>query len=503
MKVPSTSSFARAASAAALLLAAAGTVRAQGIRFLPCPENADLQCGTLEVPVDYGAPAGKQVGLAVVRAQAADPAQRIGVLFGHPGGHASGVDFILGGVGAPAFEAMRARFDIVSLDPRGAGRSRPLHCPLILPAPPENDGDPSETAYLDAVARAVADGCMSQGKAFVTSISGMNFARDIDRLRAALGEEQLTLAMISNSGPVGAMYASAYPERVRAMVIDSTVAPDFADYLIERPAEQSASYELALQRLDELCTTTAGCPLGSLGVVKTFDRLKARLASSPVPGPTGLFGPDDFAEAFFTILPIESLWAPAIDGLARAVDGDFGFFFLFPGGQDPDPDFGFLARICNDYSTRRGAVDFLPLTKAVGNAYPRFFGGPPAMALWAARCGAWPAAAEQPVIRNLAGELAVPMLLVGSEFDSDAPFPWTKRLAAALGMERQVVRYKGGGHGLVTQNQECLAPIFADYMFDLRLPPQGTTCEASLPVAGTNPSGPRATREAVARPLGR
>jgi pimeloyl-ACP methyl ester carboxylesterase len=501
MNVPSLSSLARAASAAALLLAAAGAAHAQGIRFEPCPENRDLDCGTLDVPVDYDAPDGKHVGLAVVRAKALDPAQRIGAFFTHPGGHASGVDFILSGVGAPAFEAMRARFDIVSLDPRGAGRSRPLHCALTPPPPPPDGSDAAQIAFLDAVARDVALSCLREGRAFVTSISGMNFARDIDRLREALGEEQLTLAMISNSGPVGAMYASAFPERVRAMVIDSTVAPDFADYLIERPSEQSASYDLALQRLDQLCASTPGCPLRGLGVVKTFDRLKARLATAPVPGPAGPFGPEDFADTFFTILPIEGLWAPAIDGLARAVEGDFGFFFLFPSGKDPDPDFGFLARVCNDYSTRRGAADFLPVTKAIGNAYPRFFGGPKSMGLWAARCSAWPAA-ETPVIRNLAGELAVPVLLVGSEFDSDAPFPWTKRMAAALGMDRHVVRYKGGGHGLATRNQECFAPIFADYVFDLRLPREGTTCEASLP-AGPRPGDLPPPPEAIAHPLGR
>ncbi|MET0553110.1 MAG: alpha/beta fold hydrolase [Vicinamibacteria bacterium] len=500
MNVPSLSSFARAVSAAALLLAAADAASAQPLRFAPCPENASLDCATLEVPVDYDVADGKSVGLAVVRARAADPAQRIGVLFTHPGGHGSGVDFVLSGVGAPAFEAMRARFDIVSIDPRGAGRSRPLHCPLTLPPPPPDDSDPAQIAYLDGLARAVARGCLGQGRAFVTSISGMNFARDLESLRMALGEEQLSLAMISNSGPVGAMYASAWPQRVRAMVIDSTVAPDFEDYLIERPSEQQASYELALQRLDQLCATIPGCPLADEGVVKTFDRLKARLALAPVPGPGGPFGPEDFAATFSTILPIEGLWAPAIDGLRRAVDGDFGFFFLFPSGGDTN--FGFLARACNDYSTRRGAADFLPVTRAVGNAYPRFFGGPAWMGQWAARCGAWPAA-ETPVIRNLAGELAVPVLLIGSEFDSDAPFPWTKRMAKALGMERHVVRYQGGGHGLVTKNQSCFAPILADYMFDLRLPREGTTCAAEPPVTAVHPADARVTSEVAARPLGR
>lgn len=501
MNVPFLPSVLSTAAAVALLTLAAGVAQAEPIRFTPCPENTSLECGTLSVPLDHRLPLGRQVPLAVVRAKAADPARRIGVLFTHPGGHASGVDFILAGLGAPAFEAMRARFDIVSLDPRGAGRSRPLTCALTLPAPPASGDDAAQIAYLDAVSAAVANGCLQRNRAFVLSISGMNFARDLDRLREALGEDQLSLAMVSNTGPVGAMYASLYPGRVRALVIDSTVAPDFADYLVERPAEQSASYELALQRMDHLCATTPGCPLAEDGVVKTFDRLKARLAEAPVPGPSGRFGPDDLSDAFFTILPVEGLWAPAIDGLARADQGDFGFFFLFQTGASA-PNFGFLARVCNDYSTRRGAADFLPLTRAVGNAYPRFFGGPEAMGLWAARCSDWPAA-ETPVIRNLAGELAAPVLLIGSEFDSDAPFPWTKRMASALGMEKSVVRYAGGGHGLVTKNHPCFAPILADYMFELRLPPEGTVCAATpLPAAEPLSFGPL-VHEAPLRPLGR
>lgn len=500
MNVPSFRSLARAATAAALVTGAAAAAPAAPVRFAPCPENAAVECGTLSVPVDHEQPHGRRVDLAVVRASATDPAHRIGVFFTHPGGHASGVDFILDGVGSPVFESVRARFDIVSLDPRGAGRSRPLQCAVTPPPPPPDESDPAQIAYLDAFSRAIADGCLREGASFVRSISGMSFARDIDALREALGEEQLTFTLFSNTGPVGAMYASLFPQRVRAMVLDSTVAPDFSDYLIERPAEQSASYELALQRVEQLCARDESCPLHDLGVVKTFDRLKASLTAQPVPGPSGPFDGEDFAGTFSTILPIEQLWAPAVGGLARATAGDWGFFLQFPYNQTGGLNFGFLARACNDYTTRRGAADYLPVTRAVGNTYPRFFGGPEAMSFWAARCAAWPAA-EQPVIRNVAGELTTPILLLGSEFDSDAPFPWTKRMAVAVGSERYVVRYKGGGHGLATQGKPCISSHLLPYVFDLQLPPAGAVCEAdglaaaqALPPASREPGVVRFAR---------
>lgn len=92
---------------------------------------------------------------------------------------------------------------------------------------------------------------------------------------------------------------------------------------------------------------------------------------------------------------------------------------------------------------------------------------------------AWPAA-DTPLIRNVQRELKTPIVLLGSEFDTDAPFPWTKRLATALGMDDTVVRYAGGGHVLSTRSDlPCIANIIDAYLFDLTPPAPGTVCPAA------------------------
>jgi pimeloyl-ACP methyl ester carboxylesterase len=119
--------------------------------------------------------------------------------------------------------------------------------------------------------------------------------------RRALGEDRLSFGMISNSGPVAAVYAALFPKQVRAMLIDSTVAPKFRDYAIERWSEESASYDLALQRVDQLCRRDVMCPLRDMGVVAAFDTVYAGLLSEPVTAPNGKrFTARDLSDAFFS-----------------------------------------------------------------------------------------------------------------------------------------------------------------------------------------------------------
>jgi hypothetical protein len=144
------------------------------IAFTPCAENASLDCGTLNVPMDYQKPYGEKVGIAVIRARATNPAKRIGVVVGNPGGPGiSGVDFVIGGINSPAFARLRERFDVVSFDPRGVGRSRPVHCAADYPDPPadpDTADDATLAAYFDEVGRAFAKACLDQNGPWVTSI---------------------------------------------------------------------------------------------------------------------------------------------------------------------------------------------------------------------------------------------------------------------------------------------------------------------------------------------
>jgi pimeloyl-ACP methyl ester carboxylesterase len=473
--------------------------RSARLAFAPCVENPTLDCGTIDVPVDYRHPRGRKVSLAVIRAKALDPGRRIGVLFGHPGGHSSGVDFVLGGVSAPSFLRLRQRFDIVSLDPRGAGRSKPFKCAGSFAGVPADRSDASLIAYFDDFSQRVAQQCLGADRAFVLSISGNNFARDIDVLRRALGEHQLNFGMISNSGPVAAIYASLFARHVRAMVIDSPVGPEFDDWGIERIAEQSASYETVFAHIDRLCRRDLACRLRSIGIATAYDTLAARLDAAPIATPNGgRFDASSLSSAFELLLPSERSWPLAVDALANALAGDFTVLIqLATITNTPNRSDAIVARLCNDYGTRRGAADTLPITEAVDAIHLRFFERF-AIGSRAALCAQWPAA-DPPIIRDVQRRLAAPVLLIGSEFDSDAPFPWTKRLADTMGMQANVVRYQGGGHGLATRSDlPCIAEAIDTYLVTLQLPPKGSRCAAKAIAFGPAAAGQAARQIAPA-----
>jgi pimeloyl-ACP methyl ester carboxylesterase len=389
------------------------------------------------------------------------------------------------GQGAPIFERTRRRFDLVSLDPRGTGSSRPLHCKFDLPDPPAGDDDATLIAYLDDFSQRVASQCLDEDTTFVRSITGENFARDLDRLRRALGERQLSFAVFSNTGPVAASYASLFPKRARAIIIDSPVGPEHRSYWIERRTEQGGSYERALQRVDQICNRKPGCPLEKTGVVSAFDEITARLVAQPVPSPNGeAFTADDFARAFDVLLPREALWMPMVCALAQGLAGDLSPFIGIVASEGEDADDGIVARLCNDYGPRRSAADFLPIVEATGTLHSRFLNQAylrPDVAM----CAAWPAP-KPPTIRNVAAQLDVPVLFFHSEFDSDAPFAWSQRLAHALGDDRHIVRYQGGGHGVISRLQPCIRETVDAYLFDLKLPKEGLSCPADVAPPGVD-----------------
>lgn len=193
------------------------------ISWQPCPENATVECGTLTLPVDYNQPHGEKFDMAVIRARALDPRTRIGVLVLNNGGPAaSGVDFVFAGVGVPAFNGLRAGFDVVSFDVRGSHRSRPVHCE-VEPLGELPTGEAEQVAALDAFSQRFAETCVAQNGPFIRSMSFNTIARDMDMLRRALRERQISYVGLSFGTTLGAVYASQFPNRVRAMVLDSGV----------------------------------------------------------------------------------------------------------------------------------------------------------------------------------------------------------------------------------------------------------------------------------------
>ncbi len=477
--------------------AASERYRPDEISWSPCPDNPAVECGTLTLPVDYDERHGETFDMAVARTTATDPSRRIGVLFTNPGGPGnSGVDFITGTVAnAPVFAPFRERFDIVSFDPRGVARSRGIQCSptdIDFDLPDDLGDDAALVAAFDGFSRTYAETCLATDGAFIGQVSTNNAARDMDVLRRALGERKVTYAAGSYGTQLGAVYASLFPRRLRAMALDGGVDPTFRNFYAESTANQLAAFEMELQRIDTLCRDDAACLLAETGVVDAVDTLMARLDESPVTTPNGLTVTDTtLVNAVYSLVYREANAPLIVQMLSNALAGDYTIVEQVTPTVDAGLDVGAIFAIrCNDYGDRDHAAEYLPVDEVVGARNPRFFGRF-YLAARMATCADLPPA-DPSIIRNVADRVDVPILLVTNDFDPATPPAGLLNTAHALGMDRSVLRYRGGGHTF-PKNNACALGFFADYLFNLTVPAEGASCPGAPisfgpPAASTSPA---------------
>ena len=454
------------------------TSLARRAAFTPCPDDPELECGQLTVPVDYANPRGPQVTLATIRAPALARTRK-GILFVNPGGPGgSGVDFVL--QAKPLFATLRQSFDIVSFDPRGTARSHSVDCTIEVPPLPSDDTLAAAAAFLDEAGARYARACSAQHGALATQVGTDNVARDLDVFRAALGEREVNYLGFSYGTALGTAYATLFPHRVRAMVLDGNVTPAwFSDYLLELDADGSAGAELALRRIDQLCSAAADCPLNAAGVLATYDRVVDRLNRNPVAVPAGVITGASVTNRVFPLLYQEAFgWPGIVRVLALADAGDYTFLPPLPTDTSSTATLpNTFAIVCGDSATRRLGLDYLPAQTGNDAIYPRFGGVNFGLAITA--CSAWPRTTVAPV-RTL--ETRNPVVLLGNDFDPATPMAWSRNLATALGPKATLVRYQGGGHtvygSLFGGGSACINDTVESYLRDLTAPPKGLTCPA-------------------------
>src|SRR5947209_3436309 len=262
--------------------------------------NRDLgpfECGIVQVPLDYSDPSDAAISIAVVRLPAADPARRIGSLFINPGGPGgSGVDFALFAAPFLFSSEVRAKFDIVGFDPRGVARSTALRCfgtakqwtpvftPFAFPSSPE------EEAVWQAADLFLDGACAQRGGKIIDHMATADVARDLDMLRAAVGDTRLTYAGYSYGSYLGVTYANLFPGRVRALIVDGVLDPiawstgtrregDTVPFSTRLRSDQGA--QATLQEFFRLCDAGTGCAFAP-NSAQRFAALGERLKASPL-----------------------------------------------------------------------------------------------------------------------------------------------------------------------------------------------------------------------------
>ena len=309
---------------------------------------AAVECARATLPLDYDEPEGAQVEIAVGRVPAAVPAQRIGSLFFNFGGPgAPAVDY-LQAAGSGLFERLNQRFDIVAFDPRGVGQSTPA---VNCQAPPE-PGPPELPTPLDAdldallaEAQTYVDACVAANGELLEHLSTANVARDMDALRAGLGEEQLNFLGFSYGTLVGATYATLFPGRYRSLVLDGALDPEL--YLNDPATEPSTASRPSRTLWTGSSTpappTRSACSgFGGADPLAAYDALLAGAEATPIPVLNVPANPapvtaDEIRIVTFQLLYAKQAWGFLALALAEAAQGDGSIFrqlmILLDGGR--------------------------------------------------------------------------------------------------------------------------------------------------------------------------
>jgi pimeloyl-ACP methyl ester carboxylesterase len=459
----------------------------------PNAQDPVLECATLQVPLDYDNPTGDSIGLALIRYPASD--DRAGAVLFNPGGPGgSGFDPIAFSGSAIAQSLGIGSLDLIGFDPRGVDRSGGLHCEtdqfldehLYIDDTPDT---PEEQALKDEFENGFADACKQKYGDTLRFYSTENTARDMDAIRAALGDDQISYLGISYGTYLGATYATMFPDQVRAMVLDSVVEPN-GDTVQQAFETQLVGFEGAFNNWAQWCQTNQTCDFKAADVGTRWDALRQTLDDTPIADDAGrLANNATMIRATQAALYSESEWPVLGQALAKAEAGDpIGIFALADSynGRNDDGTFNTLFQSFPVIRCASGIGTPLPpdpeaLAATLRAAAPRFGNTITAhdLTLESEQCNEM-VGEVQPVELSYDGD--GPIVLVGGTNDPATPIRWAQKMVGELGPNAQLVTYTGEGHGQLLVST-CVTDIEGKLLADLTLPDPGTVCDPDPVVA--------------------
>ncbi len=458
----------------------------------PAPEPIDwqacggLECATVRVPLDYANPAGATLDLAVARAPARDLSRRIGSLFVNPGGPGgAGVEFL--GSFAPQLPAsIRDSFDIVSWDPRGVGETQGLDCEVDVAAGINKTLTPAD-GLVDDIERIAEDtaalgaGCARSAGDLLPFIDTVSVARDLDLLRQAVDDQQLSYLGFSYGSRLGAVYATLFPGNVRALALDGAFPPGLDSSEL---AGNGADLQATLERIDRVCDLELDCPLASDGLIETYTTLLRELDPEPNPTALGLSDQSLLLGATLLAIYVPSAWRTYTVALADATAGNIELLESLAEAWYTDNSGGFndiysgsnVAIMCADGAYPRTRTGVLRDARTALNSAPLL-----ADIVVGAGCEDWPTAPVELPIPDAPD--TAPILVIGGTYDPATPLRWAEQMAASF-EDAALITYVGDGHTIVGRGNACVDGLTAMYLIDPERRIENTTCHSATGVLG-------------------
>ncbi|MEU5031840.1 alpha/beta hydrolase [Streptomyces milbemycinicus] len=450
------------------------------MRWGPCPEDIAsprLECSTLEVPLDYRDPDGRQIEIAISRLASENPSQRRGVLLTNPGGPGgTGLDYpaLLAGSGLP--QKVLDSYDVIGFDPRGVGRSAPVTCDLTPEQQARRNFPPYAHTAADVArearyARTVAEQCATSRTAWMLPhTTTANTARDMDRIRVALGEPKLSYLGHSYGTYLGAVYATMFPKRGDRVVLDSNLGPGGYDVTAMRLFARGME-----DRFPDFAAFAATRPEYGLGttpeqVTAEFFDLAKRLETKPVQGIDG---------TLFRGLTFEYLYSdatmPLLAATWQALKGNRPLPPTLPLPENIENSMASrFSVICSDTRWPGMVQDYQRNVAVDRLKYPMLGGSTASIG----PCAFWPDKRVEPPVR-IGDRGPSNVLMVQNERDPGTPLAGARKLRNAFGKRATMVTADQGGHGVYPFGPNtCANDAVTAFLTTGQRPPQDLACAA-------------------------
>lgn len=460
----------------------------QTVTWTPCEQ--DRECADITVPVDYAAPDGETTTIRAIRIRSTkENAPSLFVNPGGPGG--SGYDLVKDDTSKFTGSAIRGAYSVVGFDPRGVGKSDGIRCLTDeqKDAQREKVVDPSTAEGLAQAhrdAKALGEACVKNSGPVLAHMDTVSVARDLDVMRAAMGNAKLHYLGYSYGTALGSVYAQLFPSHVGRFVLDGAVAPNLRE--AEAVQDQAVAFEKSFSAYAAACLRSSRCPFtGTPESVKAeLHGLVTKYSKESVKTSDGRsFTANDLANAL--ILPMYSpeAWGYLTDGLSSLVKdenadtlmrlADIALDRDANGHYTSNSNEAFTAVSCLDEPSSATDAEMTAHAEKLKKAAPLVG---EMVAYSQVSCVEWP-------IKPASGapELTFPTkisaLVIGTTGDPATPYDWAKKLTSALGPDSRLLTFEGYGHTAYGRGSACVDRRVQDYLVKGTLPEAGTVCRSA------------------------